>query len=298
MTGPPLTRTPPADHGKDGYRVLTIPSCWGALTARVCGPWLSRPERGDLTGDTRPMALLLHGGHGSWQHWEINLSPLSAYLNLVVPDLPGFGQSCDLPQDSTLDVMARGLHQAVLGTGGRAPDLIVGFSFGALLAAAMAGMIDGARAAVVLVNPPLGRDVSPEVITILEQAAAKVRRGGLAAGIEHSLRNIMLSDQSLITPDLIAQASDQARLARFGSRRLSRVTDIRPLMEPLAGRCDLVLGERDPHQRASLVERLAQYRQTLGSDRVHVVPRAAHWLQRDCPDAFEKIMRAVVDGLG
>jgi pimeloyl-ACP methyl ester carboxylesterase len=241
---------------------------------------------------------LLHGGHGSWRHWDSNLTALSDDLDLVVPDLPGFGQSCDLPQDSTLDLMAHGLHEAVIGECGRAPDLIIGFSFGALVAAVMAGMAGGARPASVLVNPPLGKDVSAEVIAILEEAAAKVRRGGLAAGIEHSLRNIMLSDQRLVTADLIAQASAQARQARFASRRLSRVTDIRPLLVPLAGRCDLVLGGRDPHQRASLAERLPQYRQILGNHRVHVVPEAAHWLQRDCPDIFARIVRSAAQRIG
>ena len=280
-----LPDSPATDDRGVEDRDLTLQTCWGPVRARVCGP-----HKG-----TRPLALLLHGGHGSWQHWQSNLSSLSGYLDLVVPDLPGFGQSCDLPQDSTLNDMARGLHDALCTRFGRGPDLIVGFSFGALLAAVISGEVAG-TAVVVLVNPPLGRDVSPEVIDILEQAAARVRRGGLAAGIEHSLRNIMLSDQHLVTPELIEQASTQARQARFASRRLSRVTDIRPLLVPLAGRCDLLLGERDPHQRASLAVRLPQYRQILGADRVHVLPQAAHWLQRDCPDAFDCIMRVVVAG--
>lgn len=276
---------------------LSCDTRWGLLSARVCGRLTRDSHQSDPNDGARPLALLLHGGHGSWQHWQSNLPLLSEYLDLVVPDLPGFGQSCDLPQDSTLNDMAVGLHDALRARFGRAPDLIVGFSFGALLAAVMADMTQAARPAVVLINPPLGQDVSPEVIDMLEQAAAKVRRGGLAAGIEHSLRNIMLSDQRLVTPELLEQASTQARQARFASRRLSRVTDFRPLMVPLAGRCDLLLGGRDPHHRASLAERLPQYQRILGADRVHVLSQAAHWLQRDCPDDFDHIVRAVAAGL-
>ena len=48
-------------------------------------------------GEGQPL-LLLHGGSGSWTHWVRNVVPLrDAGYRLLVPDLPGFGDSSLLP---------------------------------------------------------------------------------------------------------------------------------------------------------------------------------------------------------
>jgi pimeloyl-ACP methyl ester carboxylesterase len=39
--------------------------------------------------------LLLHGGTGSWTHWVRNIEPLARQFSVVVPDLPGMGESLD-----------------------------------------------------------------------------------------------------------------------------------------------------------------------------------------------------------
>jgi len=37
--------------------------------------------------------VLLHGGTGSWMHWIRNVEALSRDMMVVVPDLPGSGES-------------------------------------------------------------------------------------------------------------------------------------------------------------------------------------------------------------
>src|SRR5438552_16610728 len=39
--------------------------------------------------------VLLHGGTGSWLHWVRNIEPLSADFMLLVPDIPGSGESAN-----------------------------------------------------------------------------------------------------------------------------------------------------------------------------------------------------------
>src|SRR5438128_12214684 len=39
--------------------------------------------------------MLLHGGTGSWLHWVRNIAPLSADFMLLVPDIPGSGESAN-----------------------------------------------------------------------------------------------------------------------------------------------------------------------------------------------------------
>ncbi|MFN8953387.1 MAG: alpha/beta fold hydrolase, partial [Burkholderiales bacterium] len=58
---------------------------------------------------TQPAVVLLHGGSGSWTHWVRNIAPLQAAgWRVLVPDLPGFGDS-DLPPGCT-DVDALPVH--------------------------------------------------------------------------------------------------------------------------------------------------------------------------------------------
>src|SRR2546427_152992 len=39
--------------------------------------------------------VLLHGGTGSWMHWVRNIEVLARDFMLVVPDIPGSGESAD-----------------------------------------------------------------------------------------------------------------------------------------------------------------------------------------------------------
>src|SRR2546427_12025279 len=45
-----------------------------------------------------PPLVLLHGASGSWTHWIRNVLPLAARFRVLVPDLPGYGDS-DAPRE-------------------------------------------------------------------------------------------------------------------------------------------------------------------------------------------------------
>ena len=44
-----------------------------------------------------PVLVLFHGGAGSWRHWAHNIDVLSRTYRLLVPDLPGLGESAFPP---------------------------------------------------------------------------------------------------------------------------------------------------------------------------------------------------------
>ena len=46
-------------------------------------------------GKGKPL-ILLHGGYGSWAHWIKQAIPFSENYNVLIPDMPGFGESEDL----------------------------------------------------------------------------------------------------------------------------------------------------------------------------------------------------------
>ena len=84
----------------------------------------------------QPTVVLLHGGSGSWTHWVRNIAPLrDAGWRVLVPDLPGFGDS-DLPEGctDTTDLPPH-LHQGLQQLKPLGPVSLVGFSFGGMTAA-------------------------------------------------------------------------------------------------------------------------------------------------------------------
>jgi magnesium chelatase accessory protein len=91
--------------------------------------------------DRRPVVLLLHGTAAATHSWRDVLPLLAQHAMVVAPDLPGHGFT-GMPGDPglTLPGMAR-LVEALLGTLGVKPDLVVGHSAGAAVALRMA--LDG-----------------------------------------------------------------------------------------------------------------------------------------------------------
>lgn len=86
-----------------------------------------------IWGSGEPI-VLLHGARGSWLHWQHNISELSKHYRLIVPDMPGFGESdVVLPLESPeahAAVIAKGVKQIVPGR----RVSFVGFSAGAFMA--------------------------------------------------------------------------------------------------------------------------------------------------------------------
>jgi len=57
--------------------------------------------------------VLLHGGTGSWLHWVRNIEDLSQDFMLLVPDLPGSGESSSPPQPVSAESIAASLRSGV-----------------------------------------------------------------------------------------------------------------------------------------------------------------------------------------
>src|SRR5713226_8742058 len=90
--------------------------------------------------------VLLHGGTGSWMHWARNIEALARDFMLVVPDIPGSGESASPQPPISAERIAASLV-AGLGSiiGPDAGFAIAGFSMGGLIAGYMVQQY-GARA--------------------------------------------------------------------------------------------------------------------------------------------------------
>src|SRR2546430_17050034 len=94
-----------------------------------------------------PPLVLLHGASGSWTHWIRNILPLAARFRVLVPDMPGFGDSDAPPEPHTADGLAD-LLAASLDVMLPPPARfdLAGFSFGGIIGSLVAARLVHRRA--------------------------------------------------------------------------------------------------------------------------------------------------------
>ena len=97
--------------------------------------------------------VLVHGGSGSWTHWLANIAALvQSGRDVLVPDLPGFGDSSPPLQGTDADVMPEPLEQGLQCLLANHPCDVAGFSFGGMVAGLLAAQFPARVARLVLVG--------------------------------------------------------------------------------------------------------------------------------------------------
>ncbi|MCY4206696.1 MAG: alpha/beta hydrolase [Roseovarius sp.] len=122
-----------------------------AMSARVS----ARGVRYTRRGAGRPV-ILLHGWCLNRKMWAYAEQGLSASYDVVTPDLPGFGLSCDLAGPYSFDRLAADVV-ALLDELGLEDAVLVGFALGAAVALKAAAARPGRVAGVVSVAIPSGK---------------------------------------------------------------------------------------------------------------------------------------------
>src|SRR3954471_7939790 len=79
--------------------------------------------------------VLLHGGTGSWLHWIRNVEDLSQDFRVIVPDIPGSGESATPEPPTTADRIAASMLAGLdVLIGADTAFAIAGFSMGGMIA--------------------------------------------------------------------------------------------------------------------------------------------------------------------
>ena len=239
--------------------------------------------------------VLLHGGSGSWTHWLANIEALvQSGREVLVPDLPGFGDSAPPLQGTDADVMPEPLAQGLQYLlGNRACDL-VGFSFGGMVAGLLAAKFSARVARLVLVGAP-GLGITPETPLQLSswrhlpEAAQRdaVHRSNLAA--------LMLHRPEAITELALRLHVANVLRDRMRGRSLSRSDVLARALPQVVCRVDAIYGSEDAlyRGRMALLEPVLRQAKNFGS--LRLIEAAGHWVQFEQPEAFNQALLAVLD---
>lgn len=234
--------------------------------------------------DAAPL-VLMHGGSGSWTHWLRNVEPLAASgRRVIVPDLPGFGDSVGADGISDADGMvapvAAGLRELV---GDCACD-VTGFSFGAMLAGLVAAADPGLVRHLVLVGAPAfgirSGDLRLKEWRHLPQRAARdqVHR--------HNMRELMLHDAAAIDDFSVQLHAANLARDRMRQRRMARTDILARTLPTLRCRVDGIWGECDQLYAGKMEELAALLRRMPTFGELVLVPRAGHWVQYESAATF------------
>lgn len=224
--------------------------------------------------------VLLHGGHGTWMHWIRNIERLSAVRSVLVPDMPGFGDSDALPSDDPHDparhhalvsVLRESLGRVI---GPATPFDLAGFSFGGLVAAHLAASTAGVRRLALLGPAGHGGPRPPMRELVNWRNAPPERRLAIHA---HNLGALMLHDPGSIDAQALLVHACASRRTRYHSKSISRTAVLRATLDAYDGEVLIVWGEHDVTGEPGPVGRLL----TVDHGRRHWrrVTGAGHWVQ-------------------
>ncbi|GAC1345552.1 MAG: hypothetical protein NVSMB29_19820 [Candidatus Dormibacteria bacterium] len=152
------------------------------LAARLGRDWMpssaheqSGPLALRLLGESGPPVVMLHGLGGSGRAWGHAYDSLGERNRLVLPDLLGFGRSARPATGYTLEAHADAVAASLDELSIDQPAVIVGHSFGALVAVTLARRRPELTSGLVLISPPIYRSAS-EAHAFAHGAFSRVER--------------------------------------------------------------------------------------------------------------------------
>jgi pimeloyl-ACP methyl ester carboxylesterase len=264
-----------------GRRAVT-PCGEGELVWHLWGEGHAQPEA--------PPLVLLHGGSGSWTHWLRNVLPLAAAGRLVVvPDLPGFGDSAMPPTGGDADALPVPLEQGLQELVGDSPCDLVGFSFGGLTAGFLAQAQPQRAQRLVLVGAPgLGLPALQKIEIKGWRHLPQPRQQ--QAVHEHNLRQLMLHHEASLTPLASRLQALNAERDRMPNRRLARTEALSQALQDVHCPVHAIFGEHDRFSQGQEAALEAVLRRCPGFGQFVSVPDAGHWAQFERPEAFYRAL--------
>lgn len=239
-----------------------------------------------------PAVVLLHGGSGAWTHWIRNVEPLAALgLSVLAPDMPGYGESDDVPLPHSARTIASILAESIGSAGLPRAFAMVGFSFGSVVAAHLANDARVRVGHLVLVGATglgIAREREFDLrswkrLDTLEQTLSVHR---------HNLRVLMVNDESALDEMALYLQAVNTERTRFISRFASRGDALPELLRSAGVPFSAVWGRHDVTAVEGVHRCEQRLREVAPGLRFDVVEGAGHWVQYEGAAQFNRLLGA------
>jgi 2-hydroxy-6-oxonona-2,4-dienedioate hydrolase len=275
---PPLSQNAEYAHILQAARRVHTPCGSGPLVWHVWGEEGADPAL--------PPLVLLHGGSGSWTHWLRNVLPLAASgRRVLVPDLPGFGDSALPPGGGDVDVMPEPLEAGLAQLLGNTACDLMGFSFGGMTAGLLAHRFPARVLRLILIGAP-GFGIEPLVAFKLKGWRHLPSVDQQLAVHHHNLQALMLHDPAAITPLACQLQAANAVRDRIPGRRLSRTDILARALPEIQSPLYLLYGDQDPFYLGQIGLYAAALPAAPKFKALRAIQASGHWAQFEQAEAF------------
>lgn len=238
-----------------------------------------RTLRWRIFGKGEPL-VLLHGGHGSWLHWIRNIEALSRDRSVVVADLPGYGDSDDLPPGANMQTVVDAVVTALDALFGERYTIdLAGFSYGGVVSARIAAQRGNVRRLALLGSPGSATAQRPRARLIRWRDAEGAAQD---AALRHNLLAHMLFDETSADALAFKAYVDALKAARFRGRALAGAVPLEEILAAFSNPTLFIWGEHDVTATPALIK--DSLTAAMPNRALRIVSRGGHWIQFECAD--------------
>jgi pimeloyl-ACP methyl ester carboxylesterase len=232
--------------------------------------------------------ILLHGAHGSWQHFVRNIGHLAQDRRVLAADIPGYGASDPIRHPTHMaDIAARiaiGIDALI---GADTPYDLIGFSFGGGVTSELIRHHAGRQRTMVIAAPAgIAAPGNPTMVSVRHRVGDDLVNAHRA-----NLESIMFSDPAAVTPQALRIQHEGTMQSRLPVRRVDYGPGLRETLHdfhaPLLaiwGQDDAFFAEDDVTHRPKVVRAACPHAKT------EVWPGVGHWLQYEAADRFNRLV--------
>ena len=251
-----------------------------------------------IWGKGQPI-IFLHGGYGSWRHWIKQVIYLSKDYQILVPDMPGFGESSDLKSDHTPENISLNLYQTFRKLNITDLDNInlVGFSFGGLISGHLSYQFlkKGIELKNLILVGPGGTGARRGPMREMVRRTPKMSFEEILRAHFENLKILMINNPKNIDLLSLYIQLENTNNHRLKSRPISATNTLIKILEKQNIIPYLIFGEKDATVGPYLEERVSIFRAACKDIRIHVEISAGHWIMYEKPDNFNKLIKEIIN---
>jgi pimeloyl-ACP methyl ester carboxylesterase len=244
-----------------------------------------RSMRWRIFGRGEPL-VLVHGGHGSWLHWVRNIEALSLGRRLLVPDLPGFGDSDDPPEGSELQYIVEAFVASLDHLlGARSAIDLAGFSLGGVVSARAALQRGAVRKLALLGCPGTGTPRRSRAEMIRWRQAGEAEQN---AALRHNLLAHMMHDEANVDALGFEAYATAVKRTRYHTRGVGSRSSLAAILAGYSEPVLFVYGEHDVTGTPQLAQEALVA--CAANREFRIIRGGGHWIQYERAEAVNELL--------
>jgi pimeloyl-ACP methyl ester carboxylesterase len=238
--------------------------------------------------------VLLHGGTGSWMHWIRNIEALSRDFMLLVPDIPGSGESGDPETPISAARIGATLAEGVADIiGPHAQFAVAGFSMGGLIAGYLVRHA-GARVRCLVLVGATGTGAPRGPMEPLKSWRRLPSEADKIAAHRRNLGILMIHDPAQVDDLAVHIQKANADRSRVRGKHVSHTGTLADCLTGFPSKLAGIWGEHDATAGPYLAARAEKLREFQPEATFEVFPGAGHWVQYEAAARFNQRLRELV----